>query len=167
MAPTVPPTQQTGREEEQGSDQCENCPNRDTDQPQWQRQQPDEREKNQRQQRQRPAKHKQNAPPNEQNQNLHIAVIVSFLCHKLTATRRGARLNNSPPHILITLKAAKMLQICRTRDLSICNRECKNFRRWPIADGNLSWFVESASSFCARKSLPSTKERTRAPGTAA
>jgi hypothetical protein len=71
------PPKQPRRQQQHRTNQCEECFERDADQPERQRQKPDHGKENQREQRHWPAKHEQDAPTDKENQSFHIVTLSS------------------------------------------------------------------------------------------
>ena len=72
---TSPPAQEAGGQEQHRPNQSEQRFDRDADQPQRQRNQPDHRQQHQCQKRHRPAQHQQYPPPDHNQQHLHISFL--------------------------------------------------------------------------------------------
>ena len=71
------PSQEPRRQHKDRTNECEECFERDADQPERQRQKPDHRKEDQREQSQGPAKHEQDAPSDKEDQSFHIVIISS------------------------------------------------------------------------------------------
>ena len=83
--------QHSGRHEQQRLDEGEKRGEANADDAEWERDQPDQRRKYQRQQGQRPAKHQENAPGDEQNENLHMTLLCARAMNLVTPNVRHER----------------------------------------------------------------------------
>jgi hypothetical protein len=70
------PPKQPRRQEQHGTNQREECLERDADQPERQRQKPDHGKENQREERRGPGKHQQDAPADKKNQSFHMLPFI-------------------------------------------------------------------------------------------
>jgi hypothetical protein len=71
------PSEQPRWQKQQSPKQCECGSDRNANEPQRQRHEPNKGKKNQRKQSDGPAEHEQNTPANEKNENLHISILFN------------------------------------------------------------------------------------------
>ena len=73
-----PPPKQARGKKEQGANEGKDCVQSDADEAKGDGQKPDKGKQHQSEQRQRPAKHEQNAPADDKNQQLHTPIFSCF-----------------------------------------------------------------------------------------